>query len=94
MTGVTEAELMRGHERQVRLDDLTEIDRRRLMHERIRIVEAEREELREHARIAAEWMLASLVDLTDQARAVWRATPAGLACTALETIADLPEAAA
>lgn len=43
MTGVTEDELMRGHERQVRLDDLTEIDRRRLMHERIRQAETRAE---------------------------------------------------
>lgn len=93
MTGVTEAELMRAH-RQVSLDDLTEIDRRRLMHERIRVVETERDELRDHARIAAQWMRASLTDLTDQARAMWRNTPAGQACTALEAFADPQEDAA
>ena len=42
MTGVTETELMAAHRRPVTLDDLTGPDRRRLMHERIRRVEAER----------------------------------------------------
>lgn len=46
MTGVTEDELMRGHTRQVRLADLCEMDRRRLMHQRIRDAELEAERLR------------------------------------------------
>lgn len=59
MTGVTEDELMRAH-RQVSLDDLTEIDRRRLMHERIRQAEAERDELLYPALILADALSGSI----------------------------------
>lgn len=60
MTGVTEDELMRGHARQVRLEDLTEIDRRRLMHERIRQAEAARDELLYPALILADALSGSI----------------------------------
>lgn len=54
MLQAAEDELMRAHRRDVTLDDLTEIDRRRLMHERIRQAEAERDALLYPALILAD----------------------------------------
>lgn len=55
MTGVTEDELMAGHRRHVKLADLSELERRRLMHERIREAEERAERLLEALTWIAEY---------------------------------------